>query len=390
MIRVLIAAAAAALLTAPAAAQARVVTDPTCAVSGGGNATIVAHPRQSGFVSSTGTIHTAMVFVDFSDAPSGGLDTHALYHDYVDRSKRWYSASSYGLAKLSVRPRYGWLRMPRPGATYFPSRGERRYTRYISDAVRAANRSFDFRGVDIVYIVAAPHSGLDNGPAHFQPAIRVDGKRISNFVTFGDDTILTDPASQTRSKLLVHETGHELSLPDYYSYDGGNDIHRWLGFWDPMGEAFIGNEFSAWTKRMLRWLTPADFLCMRSGDATFDLHAVDWKGGRRGVFIRLSPTRAYILEARRQRGFDAQICSEGVVVYALDGRLLGPNGALRVQRSQPDSGDPSSSCPGRLTVGRFDRAPFTPGSSFRDSAAGVTVDVLAQTAAGYRVHVHKG
>ncbi|MEA2468625.1 MAG: hypothetical protein QOJ57_2751 [Thermoleophilaceae bacterium] len=374
------------LLTAPAGAA--VVRDRTCAVSGGGDTTIVADPRARGFVSAAGTISTAMLFVDFSDAEGGALDTKALYDLYVPRSERWFTEASYGRAKLTVRPLHGWLRMPQPGSAYFPPGGTGDFDRYITDALRAADQTFDFRGVEIVYIVAAPRSGLDNGPAHFGPSRVLDGQKLSNFVTFGDDTVLSDPASEINSKLLVHETGHEMSLPDYYSYDGGSDIHRNLGFWDPMGEAFLGNHFSAWSKRMLGWLRPADFLCVRSGSATFDLRAIDSQRGRRGVFIRLSPTRAYIVEARRKQGFDTPICTEGVVVYRLDGRKAGDKGSLTVRRHLPDSGD-DSACSGGLTVGRFDRAPFTPGSAFRDRAAGVTVQVLSQTAAGYRVRVTK-
>jgi M6 family metalloprotease-like protein len=357
-------------------------------VSGKGDTTIVANPTARGFVSAAGTISTAMLFVDFSDAEGGALDTQDLYDLYVPRSQRWFREASYGRAKLTVRPLHGWLRMPQPGSTYFPPGGTRDYDRYITDALRAANETFDFRGVEIVYIVAAPRSGQDDGPAHFGPSLTFDGQSLSNFVTFGDDTVLTDPASETHSKLLVHETGHEMSLPDYYSYDGGDDIHRHLGFWDPMGEAFLGNHFSAWSKRMLGWLRRSDFLCMSSGSATLDLRAIDWASGRRGVFIRVSPSRAYIVEARRKRGFDLPICTEGVVVYRLDGRKAGDKGSLTVRRHLPDSGD-GSACAGAPVVGRFDRAPFIPGSAFRDRAAGVTVEVLSATAAGYRVRVRK-
>jgi M6 family metalloprotease-like protein len=374
------------LFAAPAGAA--VVRDKACAVSGGGDTTISADPRAKGFVSAKGTIATAMLFVDFSDAEAGALDTQALYDFYVPRSQRWFQEASYGRAKLAVRPLHGWLRMPHPGSTYFPEGGERDYDRYITDALRAANETFDFRGVEIVYIVAAPRSGQDDGPAHFGPSRVLDGQKLSNFVTFGDDTVLTDPASETHSKLLVHETGHELSLPDYYSYDGGDDIHRNLGFWDPMGEAFLGNHFSAWSKRMLGWLRKPDFLCMRSGSTTLDLRAIDSQRGRRGVFIRVSASRAYIVEARRKQGFDAPICTEGVVVYRLDGRKAGDKGSLTVRRHLPDSGD-GSACSGGATAGRFDRAPFVPGSAFRDRTAGVTVEVLSQTTTGYRVRVTK-
>jgi M6 family metalloprotease-like protein len=375
-------------IVAPAAHGASYVRDRTCAVSGGGNATIATGARAGAYPSARGTISTAMLFVDFSDAPAGSIDTRQLHDLYVSRSERWFAEASYGRANLTVRPLHGWLRMPQPAGSYFPPGGTRDYERYIADAIRTADPSFDFAGAEIVYIVPAPHSGLDDGPAHFRPTLDADGQQLSNFVTFGDDTVLADPAEETHSELLVHETGHELSLPDYYSYDGGPDIHRYVGFWDSMGEAFLGNHFSAWSKRMLGWLRRSDFLCLRSGRARLTLRPLTATSGRRGVFIRLSATRAYVVEARRKQGFDGPLCSEGVVVYRLDGRLDGENGALTVRRRLADSGD-SPPCNGRATVGRFDRAPFTAGSTFRDRRAGVTVKVLASTASGYRISVAK-
>jgi M6 family metalloprotease-like protein len=375
-------------IVAPAAHGASYVRDRTCAVSGGGNATIAKGGRADFYASARGTISTAMLFVDFSDAPAGSLDTRQLHDLYVSRSERWFAEASYGRANLNVRPLHGWLRMPQPASSYFPPGGDRDFDRYITDVIRTADPSFDFGGVEIVYVVPAPHSGQADGPAHFGPPLRADGQELSNFVTFGDDTVRADAAEETHSELLVHETGHELSLPDYYSYDGGSDVHRYVGFWDSMGEAFLGNHFSAWSKRMLGWLRPADFLCLRSGRATITLRPLTATSGRRGVFIRLSATRAYVVEARRKQGFDSPLCAEGVVVYRLDGRLNGENGALTVRRHLADSGD-TSPCNGGETVGRFDRAPFTPGSTFRDRRARVTVKVLASTASGYRIRVVK-
>jgi M6 family metalloprotease-like protein len=374
-------------LLAPAA-DAAFVPDRSCAVRGSGDNTIVPDPAAAGYVPATGTVSTAMIFVDFQDAEAGTLDTQALYDLYVPRSQRWFTEASYGRASLTVRPRHGWLRMPHPASTYFPPGGEEQYGRYIADALKAADPSVDFRGIELVYLVPAPHSGLELGPAHFGPEHKFDGQSLSNFVTFGDDSVLATPESETKSKLLVHETGHELSLPDYYSYDGGTDIHRHLGFWDPMGEAFLGNHFSAWSKRMLGWLRRPDFVCVRSGSTTFTLRPITSTAGKRGVFVRLSRTRAYIVESRVRSGFDAPLCSEGVVVYRLDGNRRGDTGALTVRRHLADSGE-ESPCNGEMTEGKFDRAPFPPGSTFRDRAAGVTVDVLTRTSAGFRVRVTK-
>ncbi len=274
--------------------------------------------------------------------------------------------------------------MPRPAAQYFKSGAEIDYDRYITDALETADPSVDFSGIELVYIVPAPNSGHELGPAHFGPQMVLDGQTLKNFVTFGDDTMLADPATETHSELLVHETGHELGLPDYYSYTG-DDIHRWLGFWDPMGEAFLGNHFSAWSKRKIGWLGKSEFLCMKSGSSTVELRAADVPRGRHAVFIRLSATRAFIVEARRRRGFDAPICAEGVVVYLLDGRRTGDNGGLTVRRRLPDSGNA-----GQLWR---ERRPLRPGPlrsrGRRSARARSPSRCCPRPTNGYRVQVSK-
>src|SRR3954466_4737686 len=66
---------------------------------------------------STGTIHGAMVFVDFSDAPASETTT-ALYDAVVPWAQSWFTEVSYGAVTLAVTPAPTWFRMPKTSTAY--------------------------------------------------------------------------------------------------------------------------------------------------------------------------------------------------------------------------------------------------------------------------------
>ena len=108
-------------------AQAAVVKDRTCAVTGAGDVTT--NTEKSFNVNARGEVRAAMLFVDFSDAQGGTLDTQSVYDLFVPRSRGWFQEVSYGRVSLSVSARQGWLRMPRPAAQYCKSGAEIDYDR---------------------------------------------------------------------------------------------------------------------------------------------------------------------------------------------------------------------------------------------------------------------
>ena len=342
-------------------------------------------------LSTTGRLRAVMIFVDFPNR-RGSESTQSLYDSLVPRSNSWFAETSYGSASLDVTPVHRWLRMPRSSNAYRLGDGvsfeEQR--NYIADAVRAADPDLDFAPFKIVYVVAARGTDLERSSAFHADegsGVPVDGTELRYGSTLGEDIRSSDP--QYPANVLIHETGHILGLPDLYDTENPSfpNGHRWTGGWDMMSSTGPGAHFLAWHKWKLGWLDQTQLTCMNGpGSMTATLTPLARRGGLKAIVVPTGPSTNLVIEARRKIGHDARLCEEGVLVYSIDATIESGRGPVRVRAAQPDrTADRISEC-GLLSDAPFDRAQGEV-SRFVDGAAGVTVDVVASSATGYRVRV---
>ena len=102
-----------------------------------------------------GTLKAALLFVDFEDHPAadGSLDEAeanlASGVEYLERV-------SGGRLDVTTTTSDGWVRMPEPSTAYPFERGltYEDHVRYIGDAIAAADETFDFSDVDVVWVTA--------------------------------------------------------------------------------------------------------------------------------------------------------------------------------------------------------------------------------------------
>ena len=188
-----------------------------------------------------GTLRAAVVFVDFSDAP-GAETPSKIVAGWLDPGVKWLRVSSYGRFAIALQPATAWVRMPKPAASYGYARGLTYNTHktYLTDAIAAADATFDFSQTDIVYVVAAktqliPHSPTFRVPGnvrrrrpHTRPGRDVRPRRLH--------LRTHDPASRDGPTLL--------GLPDLYASSG--EQHRFVGAWDLMGNVFNATDLFAW------------------------------------------------------------------------------------------------------------------------------------------------
>lgn len=377
---------AAGTLAAPAAGAA-FTKDRRCAPAGNGELTVIKPSRH--YVASVGTMQVAMIFVDFRDAKATQT-TQELADLYSFQVPEWFREVSYGKLDVEFRAGDRWLRMPHKYKTMMPhgpSSTNAHYEAFIRAAIKAADPVFDFSGIDATAIIAP--KGGDLGAASDYPAVKVDGTTIRNHITVREDKFDHPPELAWHGRVMSHELGHTMKLPDYYSYEDAFDLHKYVGSWDSMGDAYLGNHFSAWTKRALGWLSKRDSICLRRGSATFTLNAVDDVSGKRSAYIRTGRKKAYVVETRRRAGFDLNICRSGVVIYRLNAARLATEGGIRVVPRNRDSGRVPRRCLDNGGSGRHHKAPFRPGHVFRDRRKGVKVKVLGVAGSGYKVRVKR-
>jgi M6 family metalloprotease-like protein len=343
-----------------------------------------------------GTLRAVMLFVDFRDRRASE-STLQLYDRLVKPAAAWIKEASSGRAALEVTPVHHWYRMSNGSRRYGLGDGVsfEEHKNFIAEAVAAANHDVDFSPYSIVYVVASSGSPLERSPAFHAFAgsgVKVDGNELRYGATFGEDIRDVSPSAYG-AYVLVHETGHILGLPDLYDVPDPSywSLFRFAGGWDIMSWTLPGAHFLAWHKWKLGWLEPFELTCLRGlGELTTSLTPAAGQGGLKAVVVPTGGSTAYVIEARKRTGEDKRLCEDGVLVYSVSGTVRSGEGPIRVRAAQRDT---SSELVGRC--GPLYEAPFDKGAGevarFEDPTAGVSVEVLGETASGrYRVRVTRG
>ena len=200
---------------------------------------------------------------------------------------------------------------------------------------------------------------------------------VKNGATYGQDMFTWGP------KIVNHETGHAISLPESYNGSGTGATHLWVGGWDLMGN-ILGHapEYMAWNKWKLGWLDDPDFGCLASdGSAEYTLSPVvapsDGGVSKKGVVVRTSPTTAVVAELRAPVGLDAtttatpgasRMCDWGVLLYRIDVTVLNAYGSIKVLDAMP--GSTGGGCTGDVDIATLGRGQGDGPSKFVDTQPG--------------------
>ncbi|MGW5696743.1 M6 family metalloprotease domain-containing protein, partial [Streptomyces asiaticus] len=302
-----------------------------------------------------------------------------------------FAQSSYG--RLDYRPEMPiahWLRMPRPFRAYGIKRGspfDPGYRKLVADIAKSADPKVDFRRYDLVNVLVTPNAGppaahavLSVTYADNQHAPAADGVPLANvsFVYSRQDDG-SGSLRRTGFRVLPHENGHVFGLPDLYTHGGGDKA----GHWDVMSEDWgPGNDLLAWHKWKLGWLGPRQIACAaRSGVFAHTLSPLSRAEGTKLVFVPVSPSTGYAIEARATGGNDEAICKPGVLISWVNTGVDSGGGPVTIVDSTPHG----RGCTRERNVhpGLSDAA-YAPGETFDAAANGIRirVRVIGRDAAG--------
>ncbi|WP_374196290.1 M6 family metalloprotease domain-containing protein [Streptomyces sp. ISL-10] len=345
-------------------------------------------------------LDAVMVFLSFPDSVPMN-SPRELAADHFPATSDFFRRASYGAFVLRAHPQTEWVRMPRASVTYDIRRDwdpERRLV-YLRDAIDAADDDVDFSRYDVVYLVADPDApGVDSDATkvvNFDRPLTADGAEIRRVVTVFE----RHPPDRN---VLAHETGHVFDLPDLYHRpeDGNGDWDTHVGDWDVMGSQFgLAPDLFGWHKWKLGWLGPAEVRCVNGGGRptvsagppgsgeliTLEpLAAAPVRGGSVGTrlaVVRTGPNSVLAIEARGATGNDASTCTEGVLLYRVQGEAASGDGPIEVVDTHPETEacadesvyPPLADAP--LQVGETFTVPGPPGGRTR-------VEVADRTATG--------
>jgi len=305
---------------------------------------------------------------------------------------------SYGRVQLTPTVVPKWYRMSKTSGSY-DWRTYQGHLAYLTEALGLADPDFDFSSYDAVYVMtpAAVNQTVSptfNAGPNSTFGVRVDGKYIGNAVTFGHDA---RDSRNLGATILAHETGHMFGLVDLYNYSPRTtgtsypgDQFQNFGSWSLMSNIFSASGYLAWERRKLGYLDANQVDCLDgTGGEEVTIQPVETTGGIKAVALPLDASRAVVIEVRAKLGYDANMCSDGVLIYDVDASA--PNGvnvgSIRPSRTTT-SGSLYQKC-GAWADATYDlRAGGV--SRYTDSATGISVQLLAVESNGaYRIRVKR-
>ena len=338
--------------------------------------------RNREYAHSTGELKALTLFIDFPDAPAHE-SVQQRYREFFPAVSQWYARASYG--RLRYRPVAvpRWFRMPRPFSAYGIVRGYgwSVHREMMRDLVAATGGRVDFRGYDLVNVIATPNAG----PPADETVLSVTWTGGSAVTTESgahlDRVSVIYGHDQSGPRVLAHENGHILGLPDLYSVPDFARTDRLAGQWDTMSLDWgLQGDLLAWHKWRLGWLDDRQIACVTVPQTqTFQLAPLEVPGGRKAVVIPYGRRTAYVLEARRARGNDDEACTEGILIYRIRTDVDSGDGPVHVVDSHPST----SACDfSSGTFNSLNDAPFRSGQRFTDASTGLVVVVLGADAQG--------
>ena len=220
--------------------------------------------------------------------------------------------------------------MSKSAASYVPFNTFAAHKAYIQEAISLANANVDFSKYSSVLVVTDPkNSPSDIGPAfqsnHTANSIPVDGTNIHNGVTSGRDM-----AFWPKGLWFCHEFGHNLGLPDLYSYTA--PYHKFVGEFGLMGnQGGKSPEPFGWERWILGWINDNQVVCQGEvGNGAVTLTPIESVGGVKILTIPIDNKTTIVVESRRKLGYDKDLIKEGPLVYLVDASIRTGNGPLKV------------------------------------------------------------
>jgi M6 family metalloprotease-like protein len=337
----------------------------------------------------SGTMSIVVLKVGFPDQFPEMNQTaiDALYNGSAGSLRDFYETNSYGQFSLSVDVFHGngsWEMMPN---------NESYYDAYslVENAIMAYDPFVNFSQYEKIIIY---HDGEDKTlhdtfgiqTCAFPPGEGVNPLNTTEKWFYGGYCVVSeeDPVG-----VVAHEFGHCLGLPDEYDYnDQAHFCDGWslmdVGCWNRLPGLPLGTcpaEMMAFDRIKLGWIQGSN-LVMIDADTDEDSHQVildpleTKTTGIQVVKIVIDVDNYYLVEFRKQVGYDRSLPGEGVLITWINENLDHGEGIVNVIDAIPRN---------NKNHAQFETTSLQ--SQFQDSSNRITIRVDAEPAAGNQCRV---
>jgi len=335
----------------------------------------------------SGAESVVLILVEFTDlnhTKSKG-DISSLFFSRVNS---YLVESSYNITWVTGSSS-DWLRLSKNLAYYGADSGDSidvKGYQLLQDSVNIANPYVNFKLYAHVIIVHAgygqetSHVSNDIWSSHYytSPPIYADGVGIDDLSVVPEAEISGfDPTG-----VYAHEFAHGLGMPDLYNENDPNA--EYVGRWDLMALGTSNGippgsspaQFTAWGKMKLGWTNRVQSIATNAY-VNVTLNPLEDSGAAlHAVKLPVTSTTYYLIEVRKQIGFDQYLPSSGVLVSYIDEMLSSGRGIVKVKDANP-------------STSTLNDAAFQVGQTFTDYTKNVRISILSSDGSSYVIFVDR-
>ena len=255
----------------------------------------------------------------------------------TDSLAEYYARSSYGLLDFSGGSTLGWYTTAYDRSSVQQNAaGRHALLREVLSFYDAQGHDFSQYDNDgdgtidyFVVIWTGPDTGWGNfwwgyQTRFFDQNFILDGKTLGKYSWQWE---ANPEGGDFTARVVVHETGHALGLPDYYDYDDGVGPPGGVGYFDMMDGVY--GDHNCFSKWMLDWITPTvvgydnQSLTLGSSGTTQDAVMIMPGADESKLF-----SEYFMVQNRCKTGNDDQwfpTGGEGMVIWHVDARVSDGN-----------------------------------------------------------------
>ncbi len=293
-----------------------------------------------------GTYNLIVILVEFDDKTHTFSSTE-VEDNSIPELDDYYNEISYDAVSIDGDTT-SWLPLGHERSYYVEGTSHPSEPKFelVEDAINEADPFVNFNAYDGVTIIHAgqgqelSHDWQDYWSSEWSGfTINVDGTTITRASVSPEESY---PGDLSNIGTLAHEFGHDLGLPDLYDVTPAERhfVDHWglmaAGSWNgPLGLGEQPAHMMGWCKTEMGWVNGSRLFEVAT-DVTTLIDPLELS--TTGVHLLKIPVTAdqyFLIEVRRQIGYDASLPDEGVIVTFINETLESGHGIVQVIDSHP-------------------------------------------------------